>query len=206
MNAELQALEGTATLNVVSLPPDKHAIGCKWVYKVKLNADGSLEHYKARLVAKGYTQREGGYFVDDFSPVAKMTTVKTFLVVAAAKKWSQWFIKFSSTLMSLRFRKSHVDHTLFIRNINGKYVVVLVYVDDILINSNDDNEVCTLKEDLKKAFTLRDLGSLQYFLGLEIARSVSRISLCQRKYALDILDETCMLACKPYIESVIDLV
>ncbi|KAG7588381.1 Integrase catalytic core [Arabidopsis suecica] len=252
MNAELQALEGTATWKICSLPQNKHAIGCRWVYKVKLNADGSLERYKARLVAKGYTQQEGVDFVDTFSPVAKMTTVKTLLAVAAAKKWSlhqldisnaflngdleeeiymtlppgyttkegevlppnavcklqkslyglkqasrQWFLKFSATLMSLGFQKSQADHTLFVRNVNGKYVAVLVYVDDIIIASNDDAEVVQLKEDLQKAFKLRDLGSLQYFLGLEIARNSSGISICQRKYALGLLEETGLLACKP---------
>ena len=252
MNAELQALEGTATWEICSLPSDKHAIGCRWVYKVKLNADGSLERYKARLVAKGYTQREGVDFVDTFSPVAKMTTVKTLLAVAAAKKWSlhqldisnaflngdlaeeiymtlppgytpkegdvlppnavcrlrkslyglkqasrQWFLKFSYTLMSLGFRQSHADHTLFVRNVHGKYVAVLVYVDDIVITSNDDDTVSQLKDELKKAFKLRDLGSLQYFLGLEIARSSSGIFVCQRKYALDILEEVDLLGCKP---------
>lgn len=59
MNEELIALETFGTWEICSLPDDKHAIGCRWVYKTKLNADGSLERYKARLVAKGYTQREG---------------------------------------------------------------------------------------------------------------------------------------------------
>ncbi|KAL0289241.1 UNVERIFIED_CONTAM: Retrovirus-related Pol polyprotein from transposon RE2, partial [Sesamum radiatum] len=56
MNQELKALELNQTWVVVSLPLGKHAIGCKWVYKVKLKDDGSVERYKARLVAKGYTQ------------------------------------------------------------------------------------------------------------------------------------------------------
>lgn len=64
MNEELIALESTYTWEVCSLPNGKHAIGCCWVYKVKLNADGTLERYKARLVAKGYTQQEGIDFVD----------------------------------------------------------------------------------------------------------------------------------------------
>lgn len=58
MNEELFALESTHTWSIYSLPPEKHAIGCRLVYKTKLNADGNLERYKARLVAKGYTQQE----------------------------------------------------------------------------------------------------------------------------------------------------
>lgn len=87
MNEELLALEKNDTWTVCSLPPGKHAIGCKWEYKIKINADGTLERYKARLVAKGYTQQEGIDFAKTFSPVAKMTTVKTLLAVSAAKNW-----------------------------------------------------------------------------------------------------------------------
>ena len=58
MDKETQALEMNHTWDVTSLPPSKSPIGCKWVYKVKLNPDGSVERFKARLVAKGYTQRE----------------------------------------------------------------------------------------------------------------------------------------------------
>lgn len=56
MRDEVQALEANITWTLQHLPPWKKPIGCKWVYKIKLNLDGSVERYKARLVAKRYTQ------------------------------------------------------------------------------------------------------------------------------------------------------
>ena len=87
MQAELEAMESNKTWSVCYLPEDKHTIGCKWVYKVKFNPDGSIELYKARLVAKGYTQQEGLDYLETFSPVAKLVTVKVLLPLAAKKKW-----------------------------------------------------------------------------------------------------------------------
>ena len=69
------------------MPPHKRAIGCKWVYRVKYKVDGIVERYKARLVAKGFAQQEGLDFTETFSPVAKMTSVKTLLAIVAMRGW-----------------------------------------------------------------------------------------------------------------------
>ena len=85
MDAEILVLEANHTWTVTSLPPGKKPIGCKWVYKVKYKSDGSVERFKARLVTKGFTQKEGLDYIDTFSPIAKMVSVKAVLAVAVAK-------------------------------------------------------------------------------------------------------------------------
>jgi len=85
MEKELQALHDTHTWTIVSLPPANKPIACKWVNKVKCKADGSVERLKPRLVVKGFTQREGIDYVETFSPVVKLTTLRVLMTIEVKK-------------------------------------------------------------------------------------------------------------------------
>jgi hypothetical protein len=95
------------------------------------------------------------------------------------------------------YKQSQADHTLFIKHTTqGKVTALIVYVDDIVLTGNDDREIQNLQHDLANEFEIKDLGSLKYFLGIEVARSKHGIFISQQKYILDLLKETAMLGCK----------
>ena len=83
MQREMQSLEENDVWTLVELPKGRKAIGSKWVYKVKINADGTPERYKARLVAQGFSQRQGVDYDETFCPVVRSESVRTVIALSA---------------------------------------------------------------------------------------------------------------------------
>uniref|UniRef100_A0A2N9IX68 Integrase catalytic domain-containing protein n=1 Tax=Fagus sylvatica TaxID=28930 RepID=A0A2N9IX68_FAGSY len=222
MVTELAALEANHTWTLTPLPPGKHPIGCKWegldysetfspVAKfstvrtllaiasvknwslIQLDVNNAFLH--GDLAEEVYMALPPGFPSkgENTNLVCKLN--KSLYGLKQASR--QWFAKFSSTILKQGFVQSKSDYSLFTRVQGTVFMALLVYVDDILIASNDMPSVHALKESLHAEFKLKDLGPLKYFLGLEVARSTKGISLCQRKYALDILSDSGLLASKP---------
>ncbi|KAH9291933.1 hypothetical protein KI387_042879, partial [Taxus chinensis] len=100
MQIEYDALIKNDTWKLVPLPPGKHPIGCKWVYKIKCKADGTLDKYKARLVAKGFSQQEGIDYEETFAPTAKMVTFRLLLAFAAQFGWKIYQMDVKSAFLN----------------------------------------------------------------------------------------------------------
>ncbi|KAL6338693.1 hypothetical protein AAG906_023842 [Vitis piasezkii] len=127
MNIEMEALKKNKTWELVDLFMGKRLVGCKWVYIVKYRADGTLEKYKTRLVAKGYVQTYNMDYLKTFATVAKMNTFGG-------------------------------DYMLFIKHLDwGGVATLLMYVDDIIVIGNDENERKTLRQYLTKEFEFKSV-------------------------------------------------
>ncbi|KAJ0580529.1 putative RNA-directed DNA polymerase [Helianthus annuus] len=108
-----------------------------------------------------------------------------------------WYQKFTKVLIGLGFRQSVADHSLFIFKKEGVFVAALIYVDDVIIVGNNQRQINITKSVLDKEFSIKDLGPLKYFLGIEVTRTGEGLVLTQRKYVLDILAECGLLGCRP---------
>jgi hypothetical protein len=88
MKEKFSALMKNGTWHLVPGSQASNIIDCKWVYKVKRKADGTIDRHKARLVAKGFKQHYGIDYEDTFSPIVKAATIRLVLSVAVSHNWS----------------------------------------------------------------------------------------------------------------------
>ncbi|KAK6143111.1 hypothetical protein DH2020_023459 [Rehmannia glutinosa] len=186
METEYQALISNNTWSLTNLPPDKNPIGCKWVFKIKRNPDGTVGRYKARLVAKGYTQMPGLDYTETFSPVVRPATIRTVLSLSVSRSW--------------KIRQLDVDNAFLNGDLDSEFtndsLFILAYVDDIIITGSKDESIEAVINTLKKSFSLKDLGRLHYFLGLEVSYTQNGMFIGQKKYVEDILRKANMIEAK----------
>ena len=98
-----------------------------------------------------------------------------------------WFAKFSSTISRLGYIASHCDSALFLRHTDKGTILLLLYVDDMIITSDNLNGIQELKDFLSQQFEMKDLRHLSYFLGLEITHFTDGLYISQAKYASELL-------------------
>ncbi|XP_013617505.1 PREDICTED: uncharacterized mitochondrial protein AtMg00810-like [Brassica oleracea var. oleracea] len=136
-----------------------NVLGCRWVFTVKLNADGLVNKLKARLVAKGFNQEEGVNFMETYNAVQKL----------------------------IHLYLSYHHH--------GDTLVLLLYVDDILLTGSNSSLFKSLIDELNSRFSMKDLGNLHYFLGVQAQTTQAGLFLCHKKYTEEILHHANMSEC-----------
>ncbi|RVX07987.1 Retrovirus-related Pol polyprotein from transposon RE2 [Vitis vinifera] len=214
---EMAALHSNGTWDLVVLPSGKSTVGCRWVYAVKVGPDGQVDRLKARLVAKGYTQVYGSDYGDTFSPVAKIASVRLLLSMAAMCSWPLYQLDIKNAFLhgDLAEEVYMEQPPGFVaqgesglvcrlrRSLYGLKQSPRAWFSRFSSVVQEFGMLRAVQQTIQFFIIItpwgstKDLGKLKYFLGIEIAQSSSGVVLSQRKYALDILEETGMLDCKP---------
>nr|AAV44026.1 hypothetical protein [Oryza sativa Japonica Group] len=169
MDSEFNALQKNKTWHLVPSTSGKNIIDCKWVYKIKKKADGSIDRYKARLVAKGFKQRYGIDYEDTFSPVVKVATIRVILSIVVSKGWSLRQLDVQNA-----FLQGVLEEEVYMRQPPG-------YEDKAYphyISHLRKLQLVYLKS-LEADFALKDLGDLHYFLGMEVKRTKDSLLINQ---------------------------
>lgn len=108
-----------------------------------------------------------------------------------------WYTELKTYILSLGFRNSMADASLFFLHDRGVVIFILIYVDDIVVTGNSLSRIRDIINTFSRRFSLKDLDDLGYFLGIEVLRTSQGIHLSQRKYICDLLHCTNMTHAKP---------
>ncbi|XP_068340328.1 uncharacterized mitochondrial protein AtMg00810-like [Pyrus communis] len=198
---------------------DKPVIGVRWVFKTKLNLDGTVQKHKARLVAKGYAQKPRIDYNETFAPVARLDTIQTLIALATQNGWKlfqldvksaflngvlkeevprAWYSEIDAYLTSSKFIKSTSEATLYIKSDEeGGILIVSIYVDDIVFTGSSKTLLSEFKIEMMQKYKMSDLGLLHHFLGMGILQTENSVFIHQSKYAKSLLVKFGLEDCKP---------
>ncbi|KAK9074591.1 hypothetical protein SSX86_007189 [Deinandra increscens subsp. villosa] len=253
---ELDSMSKNNVWELVELPKGVKPIGCKWVYKTKLDPNGNIERHKARLVAKGYNRKEGIDYQETFSPVSRKDSLRIVMasvahfdlelhqmdvktaflngdlhedvfmtqpegfksegqehLVCKLKKSiyglkqasRQWYLKFDEVMKRNDFIKNQVDQCTYLKMSGSNFVILVLYVDDILLASNNLDLLHESKRLLSHHFDMKDLGEASYVIGIEIHRDRANgtLGLSQKAYIDRVITRYNMQHCSPSVAPVV---
>eukprot|EP00253_Pinus_taeda_P032519 PITA_32519 len=171
---EYDSIVQNSVWDVVLRPEDKSVVSSRWIYNVKQAADGSVEKHKAIFVAHGFSQLEGIDYDETFAPIERIDSYFT----------------------RLGFMKSEVDANLYYNVVEGKLLIIVLYVDDLIL-TGDEKLIKYCKEDLAIEFEMKDMGLMNCFIGMEVWKEDRELFVSHGKYANEILRRFCMESSKP---------
>ncbi|RVW21903.1 Retrovirus-related Pol polyprotein from transposon TNT 1-94 [Vitis vinifera] len=222
MDDEMNSMYMNGVWDLVELPHGCKPVGCKWVFKTKRDSSGKIERYKARLVVKGYSQREGIDFKETFSPVSTKDSFRVIMAIVAHfdlelhqmdvktaflngdldeevyMEQPIGFVEVGKEDLVCKLNKSIYGLKQASRQCGSSYIFLVLYVDDILLASNDPDLLIETKHMLSTHFDMKDLGEASYVLGIKILRDRANgvLKLSQRAYIEKILKRFNMHNCK----------
>ncbi|KAJ9699245.1 hypothetical protein PVL29_008041 [Vitis rotundifolia] len=219
MQEEIKALIQNRTWDLVPKPPIANIMGSKWVFKTNLDVGKTfspvIKHTTIKLILSlivtlGWTMRQldvknaflhgflkeevfmeqpPGFINEDLlNHVCKLNCSLYGLKQAPRV----WFDRLSQCLLHLGFYCGKADSSLFILRKGQSIVLLLIYVNDSIVIDNDNNIISDLISTLSSEFSLKDLGSLHYFLGSEVKYLLNGLFVSQTKYTRVLLEHTKM--------------
>ncbi|GKD45634.1 zinc finger, CCHC-type containing protein [Tanacetum coccineum] len=184
-----------------------------------MKVDGTIDKFKARLVIQGFRQKEGIDYFNTYAPVARITTIRLLLALAAIHNLviHQMDVKttflngdldegvymkqpegFVMPVLSSGFHLNQSDKCVYSKfDSSGKGVIICLYVDDMLIFGTDQNQVGETKKFLSSRFSMKDIGEADVILGIKIKRENKEIVITQSHYIEKILKKFNREDCSP---------
>ncbi|BBG93820.1 Glycosyl hydrolases family 31 protein [Prunus dulcis] len=197
MADEFNALLCARTWTLVPHTLAMNVLPNKWVFLFNRNSDGTIQHYKARFVTNGFHQQPGLDYGETFSPVANNSTILLILALSVQFSWHVRQLDVHNVFLHGYLDEEvyihqpvgfvdptypdHSDSSLFVYTQGSIHIYLLIYVDDILVTGSDLSRITTLISDLGRRFSMKDLVSAHYFLGMELLHTPSGFSLTQTK-------------------------
>ncbi|CAI7904690.1 unnamed protein product, partial [Closterium sp. NIES-53] len=167
MEKELASIKENDVFELVDPPKGAYLVGCKWVLKKKLGADGSVERYKATTL-RVLLALAASLDLE----VEQLDVCTAFLYGLLMEKQSRrgWYKRIDDFLLQHDFTRSECDSALYVLKEGEKQLVLLLYVDDLLLFSDSKDLIREVKQRLEAEFAMRDLGPVTYYLGMHVDR------------------------------------